>query len=72
MGAAIAAHGGVIRSEYSIVYGAVAFIFLVSGLSLPPSKLKVNLTNWRLHVVVQGISFGLFPVVMLGMIPYLV
>lgn len=61
----IAAHGGVIRSEYSIVYGAVAFIFLVSGLSLPPSKLKSNVTNWRLHVVVQGISFALIPAIVL-------
>lgn len=66
---AIAAHGGVIKSEYSIVYGAVAFIFLVSGLSLPPRKLRGNITNWRLHVVVQGISFLLFPAVMLGTLP---
>jgi predicted Na+-dependent transporter len=62
----VAAHGGVIRSEYSIVYGAVAFIFLVSGLSLPFSKLRQNVTNWRLHIIVQGISFAVIPAIMLG------
>ncbi|KFH49091.1 putative membrane protein-like protein [Hapsidospora chrysogenum ATCC 11550] len=64
----VAAHGGTIRSEYSIVYGAVAFIFLVSGLSLPPRKLRANLTNWRLHIIVQGISFLLIPAVMLAVL----
>lgn len=62
----VAAHGGTIRSEYSILYGAVAFIFLVSGLQLSPAKLKQSLTSWRLHVLVQGISFLVFPTVVLG------
>lgn len=44
----------------------MAFIFLVSGLSLPPRKLRANITNWRLHIVVQGISFILIPAIMLG------
>ncbi|ATY64227.1 sodium bile acid symporter [Cordyceps militaris] len=63
----VAAHRGTIRSEYSILYGAVGFIFLVSGLQLAPAKLQQNLTNWRLHVLVQGISFLVFPAVVLGM-----
>lgn len=62
----MAAHGGTIRSEYSILYGAVAFIFLVSGLQLAPAKLRENATNWRLHIVVQGISFVVFPAAVLG------
>ncbi|EGX96835.1 sodium bile acid symporter [Cordyceps militaris CM01] len=62
----VAAHRGTIRSEYSILYGAVGFIFLVSGLQLAPAKLQQNLTNWRLHVLVQGISFLVFPAVVLG------
>lgn len=61
----VAAHGGIIKSEYSILYGAVAFIFLVSGLQLSHEKLRENLTNMRLHVIVQGISFVLIPVIML-------
>lgn len=63
----VAAHGGVIKSEYSVLYGAVAFIFLVSGLQLPPSKLQANATNWRLHALVQGISFVVIPCIVLGM-----
>ncbi|UKZ88284.1 uncharacterized protein TrAFT101_004046 [Trichoderma asperellum] len=61
----VAEHGGVIRSEYSILYGAVAIIFLINGLQLPPEKLKQNLTNWRLHVIIQGSSFAIIPVFML-------
>ncbi|UNI14190.1 Proteasome endopeptidase complex [Purpureocillium takamizusanense] len=64
----VAAHGGAIRSEYSILYGAVAFIFLVSGLQLAPAKLRANATNWRLHVVVQGISFIVFPAAVLALV----
>ena len=63
----VAAHGGAIRSEYSILYGAVGFIFLVSGLQLSPAKLRLNLTNWRLHLLVQGISFLVIPAIVLGM-----
>ena len=63
---AVAAHGGSIRSEYSILYGAVAFIFLVSGLQLAPDKLRQNATNWRLHLIVQGISFVVIPAIVLG------
>ncbi|KAH8176211.1 SBF-like CPA transporter family (DUF4137) domain-containing protein [Sarocladium implicatum] len=64
----VAAHGGPIRSEYTVIYGAVAFIFIVSGLQLSPEKLKTHLTNWRLHAIVQGICFLLFPAVMLAVL----
>ncbi|KAI5465625.1 putative sodium bile acid cotransporter [Mariannaea sp. PMI_226] len=64
----VAEHGGVIRSEYSILYGAVAFIFLVSGLQLAPEKLRENVTNWRLHIIVQGISFAVIPAIILAVI----
>jgi sodium/bile acid cotransporter 7 len=63
---AVAQHGGVIRSEYSILYGAVAFIFVVSGLQLSPEKLRKNVTNWRLHILVHGISFAVIPAIVLG------
>lgn len=63
---AVAAHGGPIRSEYTVIYGAVAVIFVISGLQLSPEKLKTHLTNWRLHALVQGICFLLFPAVMLS------
>lgn len=55
-----------IRSEYSVLYGAVAAIFFINGLQLSPEKLRLNLTDWRLHIVVQGISFVVIPLFMLG------
>ncbi|TEA19292.1 putative membrane protein [Colletotrichum sidae] len=64
-GADVAARGGPIRSEYSIIYGGIAIIFLVSGMQLSHGKLRQNLTNWRLHIIVQGISFVIIPVVLL-------
>ncbi|KYK60054.1 hypothetical protein DCS_01188 [Drechmeria coniospora] len=64
----VAARGGAIRSEYSIIYGAVAFIFLVSGLQLAPDKLKENATNWRLHLTVQGMSFIVIPAIVLAVV----
>lgn len=62
----VAATDGVIRSQYSVLYGSVAIIFLISGLQLPPKKLRQNLFNWRLHILTQGISFVLIPLIWLG------
>ncbi|WYZ40377.1 hypothetical protein EsH8_IV_000718 [Colletotrichum jinshuiense] len=61
----VAARGGPIRSEYSIIYGGIAIIFLVSGMQLSHAKLRQNLTNWRLHIIVQGMSFIVIPVILL-------
>ncbi|RYP08279.1 hypothetical protein DL764_002013 [Monosporascus ibericus] len=36
----VAAKGGAIRSEYSILYGAVALIFLINAMQLSPEKLR--------------------------------
>lgn len=62
----VASTNGVIESQYSVLYGSVAIIFLVSGLQLSPQKLRQNLTNWRLHILTQGISFVVIPVIWLG------
>ncbi|KAJ0340895.1 hypothetical protein COL154_008700 [Colletotrichum chrysophilum] len=62
----VAARGGPIKSEYSIIYGGIAIIFLVSGLQLSHAKLRQNVTNWRLHIIVQGISFIIIPVILLS------
>ncbi|RYP47327.1 hypothetical protein DL768_006578 [Monosporascus sp. mg162] len=61
----VAAKGGTIRSEYSILYGAVALIFLINAMQLSPDKLREHVTNWRLHIVVQGINLVLIPVIQL-------
>ncbi|CDK24780.1 unnamed protein product [Kuraishia capsulata CBS 1993] len=52
-----ARHGGIIRAEYSIGYGAVAAIFLISGLSLNTKDFMKNLSNWRAHSTVLTFSF---------------
>lgn len=62
----VASKGGIIRSEYSVLYGSVAIIFLVSGLQLSPEKLRMNLFNWRLHILTQGISFIVIPLIWLA------
>ncbi|ORY63543.1 sodium bile acid symporter family protein [Pseudomassariella vexata] len=61
----VAAHGGIIRSEYSILYGAIALIFFINGMQLSPQKLRQHIFNWRLHVIVQGIGFVIIPVIQL-------
>lgn len=52
-----AKQGGMIRAEYSISYGAVAVIFLVSGLSMSTRDLMKNVFHWRAHFTVLSSSF---------------
>ncbi|GLI74187.1 LRR receptor-like serine/threonine-protein kinase RGI2 [Penicillium ochrochloron] len=60
--------GGVIRSEYTVLYGVIAIIFLISGLSIPRQKLFKQFLNWRLHVLVQVISFLFIPALVLAVV----
>lgn len=64
----VASHGGIIHSEYSVLYGAVAVIFLISGLSIPRQKLVTHMFNWRLHVLVQAMSFIFVPALMVALV----
>ena len=64
----VAKHGGAIRSEYSVMYGVIAIIFLISGLNIPRQKLFAQLLNWRLHVLVQAISFLFIPALVLAVV----
>ncbi|KKZ67656.1 hypothetical protein EMCG_06716 [[Emmonsia] crescens] len=61
-------HGGIIKAEYSVLYGAVALIFLISGLSIPKDKLIKHMLNYRLHLQVQGVSFLVIPAIMTGLV----
>jgi solute carrier family 10 (sodium/bile acid cotransporter), member 7 len=46
----------------------VSLIFFFYGLRLTPQKLKVGLSNWKLHVVIHVSTFVLFPLlILLGM-----
>lgn len=60
--------GGVIRSEYTVLYGVIAIIFLISGLSIPRQKLFKQFLNWRLHILVQVISFLFIPALVLAVV----
>ncbi|WVQ93467.1 hypothetical protein IAU59_000541 [Kwoniella sp. CBS 9459] len=59
----VACDGGVLRSEYSIKYGAVALIFLITGLTLSTTSLYRQFRNWRLHLFTQVFSFLFFPAI---------
>ncbi|GAW11256.1 hypothetical protein ANO14919_005980 [Xylariales sp. No.14919] len=59
----VAARGGIIKSEYSILYGAIGLIFLINGAQLGPEKLKEHAMNWRLHIIVQVTNLILIPII---------
>lgn len=48
---------GLIKGQYSIGYGCVAWIFLQSGLSMKTKRLMANMGNWRAHLVILVMSF---------------
>src|SRR5690554_442871 len=48
----------------------ITLIFFFYGLSLSTQAIKNGLKNWRLHVVVQGSTFLLFPLVILIFYPF--
>jgi sodium/bile acid cotransporter 7 len=45
----------------------VSIIFFFYGLKLSPQKLKSGLTNWKLHILIQTATFGLFPLLILSL-----
>lgn len=63
-----AKQGGTIRAEYSIGYGAVAVIFLVSGLSMATKDLFKNIYHWRAHFTVLSCSFLITSAIIYGIV----
>lgn len=61
------ARGGWLQPEL-LTKGGVALIFFLHGLLLSFAALKAGTLHWRLHVVVQGCTFLLFPVLGLGVL----
>ncbi|MBX3242630.1 MAG: bile acid:sodium symporter [Chitinophagaceae bacterium] len=47
----------------------LSLIFFFYGLKLNPSRLKSQLSNWRMHLVIQFSTFILFPVIGLAVKP---
>lgn len=61
-----AGKGGLIRSEYSINYGAVGTIFFLSGLSMETQKLVHMIVAWKGHIFCQAFSFLVTSSIMFG------
>lgn len=61
-----AKQGGTIKAEYSIGYGAVAVIFLISGLSMLSKDLMKNTFHWRAHFTVLTSSFLITSAIIFG------
>ncbi|TDS17102.1 sodium/bile acid cotransporter 7 [Maribacter caenipelagi] len=49
----------------------ISLIFFFYGLKLSPDKLKQGLKNWKLHLLVQGSTFLLFPLLVLLLHPFI-
>lgn len=60
------ASGGWLQPEL-LTKAGVALIFFLHGLTLSFAALRAGALNWRLHVLVQACTFGLFPVIGLGL-----
>ena len=54
-----------------VIRYAIALLFFFYGLRLSPEKLKNDLKNWRLHLVIQSITFVVFPFLVLLFRPLL-
>lgn len=65
------AHGD-IEAQYTIKWGAVIVIFLLSGLGLEVSVMLKTILRWRLHLIIQIINFILLPFVMYGIVRFFI
>lgn len=63
---------GAIEAQYTVKWGAVIVIFLLSGLGLEVSTMLRTILRWRLHLIVQVINFILLPFVMYGIVRFLI
>lgn len=61
------ARGGWLQPEL-LTKGGVALIFFLHGVLLSFAALKAGTLHWRLHVVVQGCTFLLFPLIGLAVL----
>ena len=66
----IGREGSVIELKPLIRYG-ISFLFFFYGLRLNPEKLRHDLKNWRLHLLIQSITFLVFPALVLLFWPLL-
>lgn len=52
--------GGPMHADV-VANGGIFLVFFLHGLGLSPERMKAGVTRWRLHLLVQGFTFGVFP-----------
>lgn len=52
--------GGPMHAELVTSVG-IFLVFFLHGLGLSPQKMKAGVARWRLHLLVQAFTFGVFP-----------
>jgi sodium/bile acid cotransporter 7 len=65
----VGAEGGRFELSTVIHYG-IMLLFFFYGLRLSPDKLRADLSNWKLHLTIQSITFLFFPVLVLLFYPF--
>lgn len=60
------ARGGLIDPDY-VNNGGIALILFLQGLALAFEKIRSGAGNWRLHLIIQGFTFVIFPLVGLAL-----
>lgn len=58
------ATGGGMHAEYVINIG-VSVVFFLHGVNLSSEQIAKGLKNWRLHLMIQGFTFVVFPLIWL-------
>ncbi|KAI8972075.1 putative sodium bile acid cotransporter [Pilobolus umbonatus] len=64
----VARKGGYLRAEWTIKWGAVIVIFLISGLSLRTKILAETILRIRLHFLIQVINLVMIPFFVFGFV----
>lgn len=51
----------------NLTYYGVSLIFFFYGVKISPASLKTGLSNWKLHLLIQGTTFLVFPLIILAL-----
>lgn len=52
---------GPLKTEYSVKYGAISLMFLISGFSLKPDSISLTFRRYELHLFIQIFTFAFVP-----------
>lgn len=47
----------------TVTHIGIAVIFFLHGIGLSPEKIRSGVSNWRLHLVIQVTTFGIYPLI---------